>query len=366
MPRQPDSDGGRDDFGTRLLAWFAAHGRKDLPWQRDPSPYRVWVSEIMLQQTQVATVIPYFQRFMRSFPNVASLATAELDDVLHHWSGLGYYARARNLHTAAKTIRAEHGGRFPETFEEVIALPGIGRSTAGAILALSCGQRYPILDGNAKRVLARYHAVEGWPGKSSVAQTLWQAAERHTPSKDVAQYTQAIMDLGATVCTRSRPRCELCPLSRDCAAKASGRQAEFPGKREKKSKPLKKTQMVLVHTGDSVLLERRPPAGIWGGLWSFPEIDAQADASSWCRHTLDALPVKTRQWQILSHSFTHYDLDIQPTVVRVNSQSSKVADDDDRMWYAFDAPQNIGMAAPVANLLVKLKITDADTDGPNS
>jgi A/G-specific adenine glycosylase len=230
----------------------------------------VWVSEIMLQQTQVATVIPYYLRFMESFPDVTSLADAEIDDVLHHWSGLGYYARARNLHQAAITIRNHFSGEFPEAFDDVVALPGIGRSTAGAILALSRDESHPILDGNVKRVLARYHAVDGWPGKAGVSRILWEYAEKHTPTENVTAHTQAMMDLGATICTRTSPRCAECPLATECRAHAMGREVDFPGRREKKARPLRKTQMILVWGENSVFLERRPPSGIWGGLWSFP------------------------------------------------------------------------------------------------
>lgn len=344
-----------DDFADRLLDWFDGHGRKDLPWQKDPTPYRVWVSEIMLQQTQVATVTRFYLRFMESFPGIVVLAAAIEDDVLHHWSGLGYYARARNLHKAAQTIRDEHGGEFPTSFDDVVALPGIGRSTAGAILALSRGERHAILDGNAKRVLARYHAVDGWPGKPAIAEKLWSFAERHTPNESVAAFTQAIMDLGATICTRTSPGCAVCPLSMDCVAHKLGLQTDFPGRREKKAKPLKTTQMVLVYANDAVFLERRPPAGIWGGLWSFPEIDPNDDASDWCRQALNALPVATNRWATVRHSFSHYDLDIEPVAVKLHSIAGVADDTADRIWYELDSPQQLGIAAPVSNLIEKLR-----------
>ncbi len=355
-----------DDFAGKILQWFASYGRRDLPWQQNPTPYRVWISEIMLQQTQVATVIPYYLRFMGALPDVITLAGATTDDVLHHWSGLGYYGRARNLHQAAAIIRDQFGGEFPATFDDVVALPGIGRSTAGAILALSRDERHPILDGNVKRVLARYHVVDGWPGKTAVSRTLWEHAEQHTPTKGVAAYTQAMMDLGATICTRTGPRCGACPLAENCAAHAVGRETDFPGRREKKSKPLKKIQMVLVYAEDSVFLERRPPSGIWGGLWSFPEIDPLHDALSWCEETLNASPVDVEQWSTVRHSFTHYDLDIEPTAVRVEKLSRTVADSDDHIWYEFAAPLQVGIAAPVAVLIEKLKVEELATNGPNS
>jgi len=336
------------------VKWFAAHGRGDLPWQQNPTPYRVWISEIMLQQTQVATVIPYYLRFMESFPDVRTLAGADLDDVLHHWSGLGYYARARNLHQAAREVSDRFDREFPASFDDVVALPGIGRSTAGAILSLSRGERQPILDGNVKRVLSRFHAVAGWPGKTAVARQLWQHADEHTPTNNVAAYTQAIMDLGATVCTRSRPRCSDCPLAADCAAHRTGREAEFPGRREKKLKPLKRTKMIMVHADECVYLERRPASGIWGGLWSFPELEPQQNVASWCEQNLHATLVDMQEWQTVRHSFTHFDLDIVPVAISVQRIVEKVADEDDRRWHALDSPLNAGMAAPVSSLLARL------------
>ena len=354
------------DFSRQVLNWFEAGGRNNLPWQHDPTPYRVWISEIMLQQTQVATVTPYFLRFMESFPDVNVLADATIDDVLHHWSGLGYYARARNLHQAAAIIRDLFNGDFPAAFDDVVELPGIGRSTAGAILALSRDERHPILDGNVKRVLTRYHAVDGWPGKSAVSRILWRYAEQHTPVENVAAYTQAMMDLGATICTRTRPRCGDCPVADDCEAHASGREIVFPTRREKKAKPLKKTQMLLVHAAEAVYLERRPPSGIWGGLWSFPELELQENASSWCERRLNASPVDMQQWQTVRHSFTHYNLDIVPIAVRLKTLSRTVADSNDHIWYELDSPQQVGLAAPVAGLIEKLKTVELDTNVPNS
>ena len=344
-----------DTLAKKILRWFELHGRKDLPWQINPTPYRVWISEIMLQQTQVATVIPYYARFMEAFPDPVALANANMDDVLHHWSGLGYYARARNLHKAATIIRDDNDGKFPRSFDDVVALPGIGRSTAGAILALSRGQHHSILDGNVKRVLARFHTVAGWPGKASVAKELWCHAAQHTPKRDVAAYTQAIMDLGATVCTRSKPKCNICPLSKDCAAHRLGAETDFPGRREARAKPLKKTQMILLHSSVAIYLERRPPTGIWGGLWSLPELAIEENADTWCQEKLEANPASLTQWQTVRHSFTHFDLDIEPIVVRIDGVSSKVADTDDEIWYEFQSPQVVGMATPVSGLIEKLK-----------
>ena len=342
------------DFADRLLAWFDDHGRKDLPWQRDITPYRVWVSEIMLQQTQVQTVIPYYERFMTSFPTVVDLANAPLDDVLHHWSGLGYYARARNLHKAAGIVRDEFAGEFPKTFDDVVALPGIGRSTAGAVLAIATGQRHAILDGNVKRVLARFRAIEGWPGKTDTLNALWQAAETCTPEQRVADYTQAIMDLGATLCKRTRPGCLLCPFETDCIAHAQGNETAYPGKKPRKAKPLRSTVMLLIHHDAHVYLERRPAAGIWGGLWSLPEVEEIDEVAGWCEQRLRATPVETNAWQTLRHAFSHYDLDIQPLEVRLGAPSSTLADSDSGLWYSLETPPGVGLAAPVKTLIERL------------
>lgn len=343
------------DFASRVLDWYDQHGRKNLPWQTD-DPYRVWISEIMLQQTQVATVIPYYERFVDRFPDIATLAEAPVDDVLSHWSGLGYYARARNLYAAAKQVRDQHGGEFPRDFEAVTALPGIGRSTGGAILALAFGQRHAILDGNVKRVLARHEAVQGWPGKTEVAKRLWEIAERYTPASRLANYTQAMMDLGATLCTRTRPACALCPVHGDCRAYADGNVEAYPGKKPKKAKPLKQTTMVIAIDDDAVYLERRPPAGIWGGLWSFPEVD-EDDVETWCEEHAGTIAADSERWPTLRHSFTHYDLDIRPVVVRFGNGSRRVAERDDACWYRLDGSPPGGIAAPVTKLIDALRST---------
>jgi A/G-specific adenine glycosylase len=343
------------DFAARVLRWYDDHGRKDLPWQNSGDPYRIWISEIMLQQTQVQTVIPYYTRFMHRFPDVHALADAQLDEVLQHWSGLGYYARARNLHHAAEIIRDEHHGNFPAAIEDVSGLPGIGRSTAGAILALAFGQRHPILDGNVKRVLARHAAVEGWPGRTAVAKQLWELAGTRTPAERVGDYTQAMMDLGATLCTRSTPACATCPVNGDCIALSCNDVERFPGRKPKKEKPLRVTTMVLAVADGAVYLERRPASGIWGGLWSFPEV---SDVGDWCTERLNAEAVAVENWDSLRHSFSHYDLDIAPVVVRIDAVSSKVADYDDSTWYRpGDAPPG-GIAAPVMRLIETLRNTD--------
>ena len=341
-------------FAARLLTWFDEYGRTDLPWQQVKDAYRIWVSEIMLQQTQVQTVIPYFDHFMKSFPDVVSLANAAQDEVLQHWSGLGYYARARNLHKAARIVRDEHGGAFPDTLDAVSELPGIGRSTAGAVLSLAFDQRHAILDGNVKRVLARHEAIEGWPGTTSVAKRLWAAAEKYTPAEKTAAYTQAIMDLGATLCTRSNPACERCPVAGDCTAQIKGTVYLFPGRKPKKRKPLRATTMVMARHDGHVYLERRPEAGIWGGLWSLPEVDGVA-IEDWCTEKLAAEAASTDTWETLRHSFSHYDLDIQPIVVRVASPLSRVADSGDATWHRLGDKLPGGVAAPVNKLLEKLQ-----------
>ena len=347
-------------FSGRVLEWFAVHGRKDLPWQKADAcanAYGVWVSEIMLQQTQVQTVIPYYDAFMQSFPDLVALADAEIDDVLKHWSGLGYYARARNLHKAARTVRDDHDGVFPNSFDAAVALPGIGRSTAGAILSLAFGARQPILDGNVKRVLARHEAIDGWPGRTAVANQLWEVADRNTPHSDVARYTQAIMDLGATICTRSKPQCDACPVAADCKALAAGTIDIYPGRKTRQAKPLKQTTMVLALNADAVYLERRPPAGIWGGLWSLPEIES-SDIADWCWQTFGSRDDSVECWETLRHSFSHYDLDIQPVVVRVAASAARVADGAASAWYRLgDSPPG-GIAAPVQKLIDTLKTGD--------
>ena len=338
-------------FAPHLLDWFERDGRKDLPWQRDPTPYRVWVSEIMLQQTQVATVIPYFEAFMRRFPDVATLAGAPLDEVLHLWSGLGYYARARNLQRAARVVAARYGGEFPRTLEEVMSLPGVGRSTAGAILALSRGERHLILDGNVKRVLTRHFGVEGYPGEPRVEQQLWSLAEACTPRERAAEYTQAIMDLGATVCTRAKPACLLCPVSADCIAQRDGRQAELPAPRPKTRRPQREVWVVIAIRGvGELLLERRPPQGIWGGLWGLPEFPTREHALQWSRERLlGAAPAETGD--ALRHAFSHFELEMKPLLVRCADAAAGLREDDRYLWYDTRDPPRLGLPKPIATLI---------------
>lgn len=340
-----------EQFAAALLRWYDRSGRHDLPWQVVRSPYRVWVSEIMLQQTQVATVIPYFQRFMARFPDVAALAGAPLDEVLHHWSGLGYYARARNLHAAAKRIESLHGGRFPDTLDAARALPGIGRSTAAAILALARGQRHAILDGNVKRVLARQHAVEGWPGAAAVERQLWQLAESHTPAERVADYTQAIMDLGATVCRRGRPDCGACPVAAGCAARRLGRQEDFPASRPQRPRPLRHARMLLLTDKDgAVLLEQRPPSGIWGGLWCPPELGDEPP-EQWGLRTLGASIDADAPLAPIRHGFTHFELEIEAVPARVAAVRPGAMESGRWVWYNARSPAKVGLAAVVSRLI---------------
>jgi A/G-specific adenine glycosylase len=351
-PRRREQREGSSSFASDLLVWFEKHGRKDLPWQQDRTPYRVWVSEIMLQQTQVSTVIGYFNRFMQRFPDVAALAAAPVDEVLHLWSGLGYYARARNLHRAAQQIMEQHGGEFPWTLEQAVELPGIGRSTAGAILSLACGQRQPILDGNVKRVLARYFVVEGFPGLPAITDRLWEYADQCTPGKQVDKYTQAIMDLGATLCTRSRPTCAICPVSAGCAALATNRQNQLPTARPRKERPQKQTFMLLALRDQSVLLERRPAAGLWGGLWGLPEFKTPAEAQAWCRTKFGKPVGAPRQAPPLHHAFTHFDLRIEPLLIQCAVKGQKTAAEvDGWLWYDPARPAKLGLAAPVKELI---------------
>ena len=342
-------------FSDQVLCWYDQYGRKDLPWQKDINPYRVWVSEIMLQQTQVKTVIPYFLRFMDALPTLEALATAKEDEVLHLWTGLGYYARARNLHKTAKIVLTQLNGELPAEVELLCELPGIGRSTAGAIRSIAFRQPAAILDGNVKRVLARHGAVSGWPGQSAVLAQLWGVAENFTPKKRVADYSQAMMDLGATLCTRSSPGCEQCPLKADCKAIEAGTQLRYPGKKPRKALPVKTTTflMITAKNGD-IWLERRPPSGIWGGLWCFPELASEREAESWCLDQWGHPPDKVIQWPSFRHTFSHYHLDIQPLQITLPTTPETVMEAGQQLWYNRCQPPQIGLAAPVASLLEQL------------
>lgn len=350
-------------FSRRVLKWFDRHGRKHLPWQQDITPYRVFVSEVMLQQTQVATVLNYYDRFIKRFPTVKKLAAAPIDEVLHLWSGLGYYSRARNLHRAAKMIVEEHRGIFPDDVETLSTLPGIGRSTAGAIVSIAFGKQAAILDGNVKRVLARHFAIEGAPTDSQVLKQFWQIAEAHTPAKRCGDYTQAMMDLGATLCTRSKPRCEVCPLQKTCIAHRDDAIDRFPARKaSRKTLPLKSAQLLMVcNTKGEVLLEQRPPHGIWGGLWCLPELAADADAAHWCKKELGLKATAIERWPVFIHTFSHFRLAIEP--VRLTLAPAKAPamarEIDKRLWVTLAAhgkAQTLrkGLPKPVSTLLSQL------------
>ncbi|MFV1982235.1 MAG: A/G-specific adenine glycosylase [Thiohalomonadales bacterium] len=340
-------------FSTVILNWYKKHGRFNLPWQQDQSLYRVWVSEIMLQQTQVNTVIPYFKKFMAAFTDVHQLARASQDEVLHFWTGLGYYARARNLHKTAKVIVQQHHGLFPTQFDQVLALPGIGRSTAGAILAQALNQSHAILDGNVKRVLARYHVVSGWYGNKQVGDKLWLLSENATPRNNCANYTQAIMDLGATVCTRSKPTCDSCPLQNNCKAFAQGNPTHYPGKKPKKDYPIKTTTMMILEQDGKVLLYQRPPSGIWGSLWSFPECPSETESTEWCHKNLGLAISEIQSLPKIHHKFSHYQLDITPQLAQINhaKQSSVIMESAPYVWYNTRQPNILGLPAPVKELI---------------
>jgi len=341
-------------FAARLLGWYEKNGRHDLPWQTNKSLYSTWVSEIMLQQTQVATVIPYFATFMQRFPDIDALAKASQDDVLLYWAGLGYYSRARNLHKAAIIIVEEYQGEFPEAYEAVLALPGIGPSTAGAILAQVLGQHHAILDGNVKRVLARYHAIIGWPGQAKVAKQLWQLAKIYTPEKNVADYTQAIMDLGATICTRSSAKCHECPLNEDCMAFESNQVKEFPTRKPRKIIPVREKRFLIIRDNKGhYLMEKRPPTGIWGGLWSLPELAMDESVSDVVKQNWQLMVNDYSDLPVFRHTFSHFHLDITPCEVSVTSMVQAVSDGERFQWRA--DLSKLALAAPVSSIMQAVK-----------
>ena len=340
------------DIAPRLLAWFDRHGRHDLPWQHPRTPYRVWLSEIMLQQTQVSVVVGYFNRFIDVLPDLPALASAPQDQVLALWSGLGYYARARNLHAAAKLCMARHGGNLPRDLDALVALPGIGRSTAGAILSQAWNDRAPILDGNVKRVLCRVFGIDGWPGLPAVEKRLWSIAERLLPSARLADWTQAQMDFGATLCTRANPACAICPLQDVCVARREGRIAELPAAKPGKPLPQRETRMLLIEDSDGrVLLQRRPPTGVWAALWSLPQHDDLADAQAWFEQHLDGDFMDARPLPPLEHGFSHYRLRIHLRRIIVSGLRAAIGDNADLRWATRPDLDAIGLPAPVRKLL---------------
>lgn len=356
-----------DPFAQSVLAWFEQYGRKHLPWQQNKTLYKVWLSEVMLQQTQVVTVIPYFEHFIERFPTVTDLANGSIDEVLHLWTGLGYYARARNLHNAAVQIRDKFGGEFPTQFDDVLALSGVGRSTAGAVLSSVLNSPHPILDGNVKRVLSRYFAVEGWAGEKAVENQLWRLSERVTPTKQVADFNQAMMDLGAMICTRTKPKCLLCPLQENCQTNARQAWDKFPAKKPKKTLPERQAYFLILKAGSKVLLQKREEKGIWGGLFAFPQFSSLAELEK-CE-LMNDLSI-SQQLTTFRHTFSHFHLDITPILVEVNLQKkdkklplvaqenagnylSSISSKAD-YWYDFSQHNEIGLATPVKRILDEL------------
>ncbi len=346
-------------FAKILLTWFDKHGRHDLPWQHPRTPYRVWLSEIMLQQTQVATVIPYFENFLRRFPNLNSLANANLDDVLTLWAGLGYYTRARNLHRTAKICSELHGSELPSTLDELIALPGIGRSTAAAILSQAHNKPFAILDGNVKRTLSRYFGIVGWPGLPVVEKELWLLSESLLPDKRNADYTQAIMDFGATLCTRSKPRCIECPFNKSCFAYLQDRVSEFPKKKPLKKIPTRHTLMlVLLSDKNEVLLSRRPTKGVWSGMWSLPEATGLDEAKTLLTQRAKHSEPDSISLPEFQHTFSHYHLMIKPYLWRGLQPKHRIAEHDDVRWLDLSELASVGLPAPVKKLLESLTYQD--------
>lgn len=342
-------------FTNAILRWYDVHGRKDLPWQKNIDPYRVWVSEIMLQQTQVVTVIPYYHQFMQRFPNLTALANATEDEVLELWTGLGYYSRARNLLRAAKLIKLQFNGNFPTDIDNLQQLPGIGRSTAGAILAIAFNQAVPILDGNVKRVLTRFHAIKTWPEETKTKASLWEIATHYTSKQRPAAYTQAIMDLGATVCKRSQPLCHACPIHTGCQAFATGEPTAYPAAKPKtKRLPIRKIQMlILIDQKQRVLIEKRPPTGIWPSLWSLPECPIGSDPISWCQQNLGLKVIKSTCWQSFRHTFSHFHLEITP-IVALTTRRDQINDNASYHWQTIGELPQGGIAAPIKQLLITL------------
>ncbi|CAM4232867.1 A/G-specific adenine glycosylase [Pseudoalteromonas byunsanensis] len=335
-------------FADQVVNWYNLHGRKSLPWQLGKTPYKVWISEVMLQQTQVVTVIPYFERFMARFPTIEVLAEAPEDEVLHHWTGLGYYARARNLHKTAKIVVTEYNGQFPQTLEQVMALPGIGRSTAGAILSLALGQHHPILDGNVKRVLARFFMVQGWYGVKGVEKQLWALSDTLTPKNNVTEFNQAMMDLGASHCSRSNFNCKACPLVEQCLAYKHNKVKAFPNPKPKKEKPKKQAYHLIVNAENKLLMEKRPNAGIWGGLFGFFEFQTLEQVEQFiAQHGLQG---QQHSLQSFIHIFTHFELTIHPLVYKL-AAIPDFAHEQPIIWYDLDEYAEVGLAAPTKKLV---------------
>jgi A/G-specific adenine glycosylase len=338
------------DFASAVVDWQRSHGRRDLPWQGTRDPYAIWLSEIMLQQTQVATVVPYYQRFRARFPDVASLAAADEDEVLRLWSGLGYYSRARNLYRAAQAVVAQYGGAFPRELAEIEALPGIGRSTAAAIAGFAFGARAAILDGNVKRVFARHFGIEGFPGERAVESRLWQLAESLLPAADIEPYIQGLMDLGATVCTARAPQCGRCPVRATCAAFAQNRVGALPAARPRRAVPHRRTAMLVLRRAGDVLLQKRPAVGVWGGLWCFPELGPEDDPARVAKRRYGCDVAEVERLGMLRHGFTHFTLDIEPVVARVKRLAPGAAQPG-VLWMPLEEAVGAAVPVPVRKLL---------------
>jgi A/G-specific adenine glycosylase len=340
-------------FARRVITWQRKQGRHDLPWQGTRDPYAIWLSEIMLQQTQVAAVVPYYERFRARFPTLDALAAASMDDVLQLWSGLGYYARARSLHRAAVAVVEQHAGSFPRTRESIERLPGVGRSTAGAIAAFAFGRREAILDGNVKRVFARHFAIDGFSGEREVEQRLWALAESLLPAAGIEAYTQGLMDLGATLCTRTKPACQVCPVNATCAAHASNRVDAYPAPRPRRAVPQRHTTMLVLLAGGEVMLEKRPPSGIWGGLWCFPELGDAKSLARICRTRYACEPGSRRRLPLVRHGFTHFALDIDPVVIEVRRSAHRAAEPG-IVWLPLEEARRAALPVPAKKILAGL------------
>ena len=348
-------------FTQAVLTWAKANGRHDLPWHECKDPYLVWVSEIMLQQTQVKTVLPYYSRFIARYPNIQMLAKSSVDGVLHLWSGLGYYARGRNLHRCAEQVVQTYKGEFPQTLDEMTDLPGIGRSTAGAILSLAYGLPYPILDGNAKRILARYLLIQGWSGERQIEKQLWQITTRFLSTSQPDTYNQALMDLGATICRKKQPRCMECPLNSNCKTYEAGLQDSIPISRPRKELPTKEALFLIVeNTKQEILLQKRTSKGVWRGLWSFPECSPKTRVKAWVKRELGNSAINIAKLNKYTHTFTHFRLDILPVHIKISQTDydlvAKQRQDSTRRWYPKDintVQENnvIGIPKPVKQLL---------------
>lgn len=342
------------NFAGVLLKWHKQHGRHDLPWQQPRTPYRVWVSEIMLQQTQASTVVSYFETFMAKFPTLETLALASQEQVMQQWAGLGYYSRARNLHKTAQLCVSQHASQLPNNFESLLLLPGIGRSTAGAILSQAHGLPFAILDGNVKRVLARFHAIDGLLNSSATSKQLWQFAETHLPKDNLANYTQAMMDLGATVCTNRKPQCSTCPLMQNCLAFQSNRVEQFPNKAASKTIPIREIYaLVMINTDNEILLEKRPNSGIWGGLFSLPESADISQAKSLAERFIEQ-PKAEYLLEPFTHQFSHFKLNIRPITWQNCAKKQQIRDNDQFRWVDRQQLAQFGLPAPIKKLLQDL------------